>query len=136
VGQRKWLAGGKLLYKQPAYLYVIGEPVKIIDAIIAYLLRWGIEVNFRDEKTILGVGNAQVWNPQSVARAPAFLVACYAALLLTSMAILNDERTDVFDPLPPWRKDKVRHPSTRDLIRLLRKQILQARKAEQADRIS
>ena len=129
-------AGGKLLYKQPAYLYVIGEPVKIIDAIIAYLLRWGIEVNFRDEKTILGVGNAQVWNPQSVARAPAFLVACYAALLLTSMAILNDERTDVFDPLPPWRKDKVRHPSTRDLIRLLRKQILQARKTEQADRIS
>ena len=119
--------GGKLLYKQPAYLFVVGDEAKVRHAIQAYLLRWQIEVNFRDEKTILGVGKAQVWNPNSVERVPAFLVACYAAMLLANMNVLNDERDDHFDSLPPWRNDEVLHPSTRDLVRLLRKQVLEER---------
>jgi SRSO17 transposase len=120
--------GSKLLYKQPGYLFVTGAPADIVHIIQAYLLRWEIEVNFRDEKTILGAGKAQVWNPRSVARAPAFLVACYAAMLLSSMTALNDRRNEQFDPLSPWRLDNVSRPSTRDLVRLLRKQITQGRK--------
>ena len=114
--------GGKLLYKQPGYLFATGQPASIFHVIQAYLLRWEIEVNFRDEKTILGAGKAQVWNQRSVERAPAFLVACYAALLLSSMTALNDHRNEQFGPLAPWRSDNVRRPSTRDLVRLLRKQ--------------
>lgn len=120
--------GGKLLYKQPGYLFITGAHADLAHAIQAYLLRWEIEVNFRDEKTILGAGKAQVWNPQSVGRAPAFLVACYAALLLSSMTALNDQRNEQFEPLAPWRLDNVSRPSTRDLVRLLRKQAVQHRK--------
>jgi hypothetical protein len=41
----------------------------------AYFDRWGIEVNHREEKDILGVGQAQVWNEQSVSNVPALGVA-------------------------------------------------------------
>jgi hypothetical protein len=119
--------GDRLLYRQPGYLFVAGDQARLADIIEAYLLRWEIEVNFRDEKSILGAGKAQVWNERSVQRTPAFLVACYAALLLGSMTALEDRRSDQFDPLPPWRRHEVSRPSTRDLVRLLRKQVLEDR---------
>ena len=50
----------------------------------AYLWRWEIEVNFRDEKTILGCGEAQVRNPESVKNIPAFITALYAFMLLAT----------------------------------------------------
>ena len=90
--------------------------------IAAYLARWEVEVNFRDEKTLLGVGQAQVRHPQSVARAPAFLVACYAMLLWSAIRVFGDRRTAAFDPLPAWRNAEPARPSTRDLIRLLQRQ--------------
>ena len=48
----------------------------------AYLWRWEIELNFRDEKTTLGAGEAQVRTPSAVESVPAFIVAVYAMLLL------------------------------------------------------
>jgi hypothetical protein len=92
------------------------------DVQAAYLARWEVEVNFRDEKTLLGVGQAQVLHPQSVARAPAFLVACYAMLQWSSIQVFGDQRTKDFAALPAWRKDEPARPSTRDLIRLLQRQ--------------
>ena len=79
-------------------------------------------MNFRDEKTLLGVGQAQVRNPQAVTRAPAFLVACYAMLLWSSIKLFGDRRTEVFERLPLWRNLEQVRPSTRDLIRLLQSQ--------------
>jgi hypothetical protein len=38
-------------------------------------------VNFRDEKTILGVGEAQVRKKEAVQKVPALAVAAYATLL-------------------------------------------------------
>jgi hypothetical protein len=84
--------------------------------------RWEIEVNFRDEKTLLGVGQAQVRHPESVCRAPIFLVACYGMLLWSSIYLFGDRRTEAFAPLPRWRTDEPNRPSTRDLIRLLQQQ--------------
>lgn len=124
--------GGKLLYKQPAYLFVTGSDADIKHVIQAYLLRWEIEVSFRDEKTVLGTGKAQVWNKLSVGRTPAFLVACYACLLLASIKTLKDSRNELFDPLPPWRQVQPKRPSTRDLLRLLRKQVIEERKHQQS----
>ena len=43
-----------------------------------YFDRWAIEVNHRDEKEILGVGQAQVWNEKSVCKVPALIVAIYS----------------------------------------------------------
>jgi hypothetical protein len=114
--------GSKLLYRQPAYLIGTSTDLLVEVMINAYLARWEVEVNFHDEKSVLGVGEAQVWNPLSVNRTPAFLVAAYAALLIAQMQAFDDRRTPAFDPLPAWRKDHPLRPSLRDLIALLRKE--------------
>lgn len=122
--------GGELLYRQPAFLLATGTDLPIQTLIRAYIARWEIEVSFRDEKTILGVGKAQVWNERSVGRTPAFHVACYSCLLLASIRCFDDHRTDAFTPLAPWRNDVVQRPSTRDLVRLLRQTINRERQTE------
>jgi len=50
-----------------------------------YVWRWDIEVNHRDEKTILGVGQAQVRNKNSVESIPATAVAACAMLLFAAI---------------------------------------------------
>ena len=59
----------------------------------AYFDRWEIEVNHRDEKSILGVGQAQVWSKWSVARLPALRVASYSLLLLSALQAYGPHRT-------------------------------------------
>jgi hypothetical protein len=113
--------GSKLLYRQPAYLGVIGPASMAVEDRIyiqCYVERWEIEVNHRDEKDGLGVGQAQVWSSQSVPRTPALEVCCYAALLLSSISTFEDRRTDAFGPLPKWRKTAPQRPSLRDLVNL------------------
>jgi hypothetical protein len=87
-----------------------------------YLDRWQIEVNHRDEKDILGVGQAQVWSEQSVASQPAFAVAAYSLLLLAGLKAYGPGRSADFGKLPRWRK-RARRASALDLITLLRKEI-------------
>jgi hypothetical protein len=114
--------GSKLLYREPAFLITTDLTTPAAELIAAYLARWEVEVNFRDEKTLLGVGQAQVRNAQAVARAPAFLVACYSMLLWSGIRVFGDRRTEAFDPLPAWRQTEPARPSTRDLVRLLQRQ--------------
>ena len=117
--------GSKLLYREPAFLITTDLTTPAAELIAAYLARWEVEVNFRDEKTLLGVGQAQVRSPQAVARAPALLVAAYAMLLWSSIRVFGDRRTEAFARLPAWRQGEPARPSTRDLIRLLQQQAAQ-----------
>lgn len=114
--------GSRLLYRQPAFLITTATTLDVRYLIEAYLARWELEVNFRDEKSLLGVGQAQVRSLLSVPRTPAFLVACYAAILLLSLRLFDDRRTDAFEKLPAWRAHPPLRPSTRDLITLLKKE--------------
>jgi hypothetical protein len=114
--------GSKLLYREPAFLITTDLTTPAAELIAAYLARWEVEVNFRDEKTLLGVGQAQVRHAQSVARAPAFLVAAYSMLLWSNIRLFGDRRTQEFERLPAWRNTEPARPSTRDLIRLLQQQ--------------
>jgi hypothetical protein len=114
---------GKILYRQPAYLLVTDTESLIEEYVQAYFDRWQIEVNHREEKDTLGVGEAQIRNEKSVSRHPAFRVAVYSALLLASIISFRDTYTEDFNVLPSWRKKKIR-PSCLDLIHLLRKQII------------
>jgi DDE superfamily endonuclease len=118
--------GSKLLYRDPAFLITTDLCSPAAQLIAAYLARWEVEVNFRDEKTLLGVGQAQVRHAQSVGRAPAFLVAAYAMLLWSNIRLFGDRRTEDFEHLPAWRNTQPARPSTRDLIRLLQRQADQA----------
>jgi hypothetical protein len=63
----------KLERREPAYLICTDPALPLPELLQAYLWRWDIEVNFRDEKTILGVGQAQVRSESSNQNAPARL---------------------------------------------------------------
>lgn len=89
-----------------------------------YFLRWDIEVNHRDEKTLLGVGDAQVRAPLSVKRNPQFAVIVYSLLLLASLRAYGAKRTDDYLPLAKWRKDTDRRPSTLDILAQFRREVM------------
>ena len=113
---------GRYYYRNPAYLLTTDllDPAKALLQI--YFDRWQIEVNHREEKDTLGVGQAQLWNPVSVPRQPVLAVAAYSALLLAALLAFGPKRTDVYAKLPKWRR-KAKRPSCLDLIALLRKDI-------------
>ena len=73
--------GSKVLYRQPAFLICTDPDLPLDQLLQDYVWRWEIEVHHRDEKQLVGVGEAQVRSPQSVDRQPAFAVAGYALLL-------------------------------------------------------
>jgi hypothetical protein len=112
----------KLYYRLPAYLLTtdLKDPVKQLLQI--YFDRWQIEVNHRDEKDTLGVGQAQLRNVKAVPKQPVLAVAAYSALLLASLIAFGAERGAAYEALPKWRK-KAYRPSCLDLITLLRKEM-------------
>jgi hypothetical protein len=87
-----------------------------------YFDRWEIEVNHRDEKSVLGVGQAQVWNELAVPRVPEFMVALYSLLLLAGLKCYGTDRGPAFEALPKWRRGAKR-PSCLDLVTVLRRQL-------------
>lgn len=115
---------GRLYYRQPAYLLttlIEGHTEQLLQI---YFDRWQIEVNHREEKDTLGVGQAQMWNPIAVPKQPSFAVACYSALLLASLQAFGSQRGTAFAALPKWRRH-ARRPSCLDLITLLRKEMVE-----------
>jgi hypothetical protein len=119
---------GRLLYRQPAFLLSTDRHSPVEQLIAAYLERWQIEVTHREEKSTLGLGHAQVRNPQSVPRQPAMVVAVYAMLLLAALRAYGPQRTSDYLPPPKWGRPPPR-PSLLDLISLLRKQCQEAPQA-------
>jgi len=114
--------GSKLLYRKPAFL-ICTDPNMDLQALVQdYLYRWEIECNHRDEKSLLGVAQGQVWNPQAVQRLPQLQVATYSLLLLASLLCSGFQRTADYLPLPKWRRQSAR-PSLLDLLNLMRHQI-------------
>ncbi len=114
----------KANYRQPAYLLTDANNMNIRKLIQAYVDRWEIEVNHRDEKQHLGVGDPQVWNDSSVDRLPAFIVASYSFLLLASLEAYGAKRTDEYIRPPKWQRRRTR-PSCLDLLALLRKEAIE-----------
>jgi len=114
--------GSKLLYRQPAFLICTAPELDLQTLLQAYVDRWEIECNHRDEKSLIGVAQGQVWNPQAVARLPQFQVAIYSLLMLASILAYGFQRTVAYLPLPLWRRKSIR-PSILDLLNLLRDQI-------------
>ncbi len=115
--------GSKLLYREPAFLICTDPTLDLKTLVQAYVYRWEIEVNHHDEKSVIGVAQAQTRNPQAVDRQPQLQVAAYSLLLLASILAFGFQRTDDYLPLPKWRNKSPR-PSASDLINLLRQQIL------------
>ena len=111
----------KLQRREPAYLICTDPDLPLQELLQVYLWRWDIEVNFRDEKTILGVGQAQVRSESSNQNAPALAVASYAMLLLASIKTYGAEgKPDTFQS-PLWYQRKPeKRATTNELINQLR----------------
>lgn len=116
----------KPLYRDPAYILVNDITTPVERLLQFYFLRWDIEVNHRDEKSHIGMGDAQMRSPHSVVRNPQFTVAVYSLLLLASIMAYGPERTEEYLPLPKWRKPSKRRPSTLDILAQFRKEIMTA----------
>ena len=109
----------RINYRKPAYFLSTDLDSSSKLLIQACFDRWQIEVNHRDEKDILGVGQAQVRNEQSVPRHPALAVASYSLLLLAALQSFGPGRTNDYLPHPKWRIDSKR-PSFLDIVTRLR----------------
>jgi hypothetical protein len=111
-------------YRQPAYLLCTDLNSAARPLLQIYFDRWQIEVNHREEKDTLGVGQAQLRNPLAVPRQPALIVAAYSALMLAALQAFGPQRGPAYAALPRWRRNAKR-PSCLDLITLLRKEVSQ-----------
>ena len=109
-------------YRDPAYLLTTDLRGTAREILQPYFDRWQIEVNHRELKDTLGVGQAQLRSARSVPRQPALVVAGYSALLLAGLIAFGAQRHEHYQPLPKWRRNASR-PSCLDLITLLRKEM-------------
>ncbi len=109
------------IYRRPAYLICTNPDLPLDKLIQAYIWRWDIEVNIRDEKQLIGVGEAQVHSNSSVKKAPALAVAAYSILLLAAHNTYPNNAFNCAIPPPKWRQMTKRdRPSTQDLINQVR----------------
>jgi hypothetical protein len=112
----------RLYYRKPAFLLTTDLKDSVQQLLQIYFDRWQIEVNHRDEKDTLGIGQAQLWNVKAVPKQPVLSVAAYSALLLASLIAFGPERGPAYAALPKWRR-KAHRPSCLDLVTLLRKEM-------------
>ena len=113
--------GAPLLYRDPVYLVCTDPDLPLGQLLQSFLWRWEIETNFRDEKTVLGMGEAQVRTQAAVEAVPCFVVAAYAFLLLAAADVGQGQ---IGLPLPKWRRMGLgERDSTPRLIGALRSQL-------------
>jgi hypothetical protein len=108
----------RVLYRQPAYLICTDLGIPLERIVQFYIWRWDIEVNFRDEKQLLGAGQAQVRHRESVEKVPALIIASYAMMLVAARKAFGaGEKMPYALPEPKWRRNsKARRSSTQQLI--------------------
>ena len=99
-----------LSYRNPAYLISTDPSLTLQQILQTYLWRWEIELNFRDEKTLLGFGQPQVRSDPAVRTTATFFVFVYALLLL---ALENSHLAHSPLPRPHWQRLRLRRPHSR-----------------------
>lgn len=113
----------RLLYRKPAYLLCTDPTLSNEDILQYYLWRWGIEVNFREQKTLLGIHQYQVRHQSSIETLPATATAAYGFLLLAGEKGFSKKIPVGALPPPKWNQKKTRPLSAQNLINQLRHEI-------------
>lgn len=118
--------GSKVLYRQAAFI-ICTDPQMTLEAMLQYYLwRWGIEVNFREQKSLIGAGHAQVRSAASNTHLPAVIVAAYALLWVSALRLRAGDGLGPGLRPPKWRRalrERQPLPSTGELLRTLRFEI-------------
>jgi len=116
---------GPWQYTQPAYLVCTDSHLSVEALIQTYFWRWGIEVNFKEQKQLFGAGQAQLRHPSSVSAAPAVAIASYPALLLAGLRAYGFQARPPSVQPPKWYARKPNAPvSSSDLIHQLQQEFL------------
>ena len=102
--------GGKRKYYRDRLLTDYGLTRTSRELLQAYFDRWQIEVNHKEEKDTLGIGQAQVRSRLSVPRQPAFAVAVYSALHLAALLTFGPHRDAHYQALPKWCRNAALMP--------------------------
>lgn len=95
--------GRPLSYRDPLYLLCTDPSLDVARLVQAYLWRWEVEVGFRDQKTLLGAGEAQVRTEPAVERVPALVAVAYAFMHL-ALAQPGNSETLARLPRPCWQR--------------------------------
>lgn len=113
-GKKRWY------YRDPAYLLTTDLTTPAEELIQLYLARWQIEVEHRDLKSGLGVGQAQVWNDKSVARLHAAHVALWSMVKLAALRSFGLLRNEHYPRRPAWYpQEPDDRASQRDIVQAL-----------------
>jgi len=116
-------SNSKLLYRKATYL-ICTDPEATTEQILrTYIARWEIEVNFREEKSLIGVGQAQVRHPVSAEAVPAMAAASYSMLLTAAGEVVGRTFAEEALPNPKWRNASPVRISTQTLINHLRHEL-------------
>jgi len=110
----------KWMYRKPAYLICTDPDAPITQVVQRYIWRWDIEVNHRDEKTLLGVGEAQVRTSNAVQNVTGAAVAAYAMLLTAAAKCEQQSNSWQHLATPKWQRKTSIRPTTMKLIQNLR----------------
>ncbi len=113
------------IWHDPVYLLATDPELTNERIAQVYLWRWEIELNFRDEKTLLGMGQAQVRSARSCERVAQLIAIAYGALMLAVAAAGRaGAHGDHSLPRPRWRKERPHERcSTAQAISQLRAQL-------------
>jgi hypothetical protein len=114
---------GPVNRRQPAYLICTDPGCDPQTIIQHYVYRWDIEVNFRDEKTLLGVGEAQTRGAASVQNTTALAVAAYSLLLCACIQCDRNNQNGTPISRPKWQRQESKRPTTMNLIKAVRMEI-------------
>ncbi len=95
--------GSCLLYRKPTYLVCTDTELPAEKVLQWYLWRWQIEVNFRDEKSLIGINEASVRTEESQRSLPMLVAASYAFMQL---AFTGESQGKKSYCLPKWRKKR------------------------------
>ena len=112
-----------ILYRQPAYLICTNPHASLEHVLQAYLWRWDIEVNFRDEKTLLGPGTGTGPTRKLRPNPPPLAVAAYATLPTVAAEKFGARGIPQLLPLPKCKNLKPSRATTQCLINHLRAEL-------------
>ena len=94
--------GSCLLYRKPTYLVCTDIDLSAEKMLQWYLWRWQIEVNFRDEKSLIGIDEASVRTEESLRNLPMLVAAGYSFMQLAFTSV--SQKGEKSYSLPKWRK--------------------------------
>lgn len=114
--------GKRHYYSQPAYLFCNNLDLPAQTLLQKYFDRWQIEVNHREEKDVVGIGQAQVRSALSAPRQPALAVAAYSALMLAGIQTYGHNTPSRLPTDTAWYATKKRLTAN-DLVSILRSEL-------------